>query len=392
MIPPPEKLEEGDSYLSKVHPSKRNGHLQCHLSEEGIAAQVQHISNHYPTALIIESSGNIYEKPAMEIMKAIYHGCTITQDEYEFLTDNLGYLFHYLVKIHTEQVKSEETLVHRRFSHEEVWNSTWDRYTDLCRDCEIAHLSPGSPNECRLVNGPLVHNRWLADRKDTSRYEAMVIGTHALLHLPLSLRGKILNMGLLADTEYTPPGISSAYFDSKAFKGDIQTRLDILGKYSTIPVLVEFQVTCQALQVPTQLYFAISTLARLQQGYGGPIILVIPSYFPVPDEGLDRYEEGKARQKYLVQLGETLGNMKGVAVCSLQIQSEAYDRYYHTYNPTWGGEPLFNKQGRQTREYMRRLSIAIMDLVGSLKDWCIPEAKRKEQVGHRPPKGDDVQE
>jgi hypothetical protein len=119
---------------------------------------------------------------------------------------------------------------------------------------------------------------------------------------------------------------------------------------------------------------------------------VIPSYFPVPDEGLDRYEEGKARQKYLVQLGETLGNMKGVAVCSLQIQSEAYDRYYHTYNPTWGGEPLFNKQGRQTREYMRRLSIAIMDLVGSLKDWCIPEAKRKEQVGHRPPKGDDVQE
>jgi len=394
MIPPPEKLEVGENYLSEVPLFSRNGHYVCHLNEVGIAAQIQQISNHYPTALDLQTFGNIWEKPAMEIMKAIHHGCTITNDEYEFLTDNLGYLFHYLVKIHFEQVKSEETLVHTRFSHEEIWNATWDRYTEICRECEIAHLSPGSPTECRLVNGPLVHRRLLDAKKDTSRYEAMVIGTHALLHLPLSFRGKILNMGLLSDTEYIPPGIPGTYLDPHTFKDDIQMRLDLLGKHSTIPVLVEFQVTRQEFKVPTQLYYAVSTLALLQQRYDGPIILVIPPYFPAPDEGVDRYEEGKARQRYLSYLGEALGDMKGVAVCSLQIQAEAYDGDYHTYNPTWSGEPLFNKQGRQTREYMRRLSVALMDLVGSLKGWCIPEAKRKEQVNHwlSGSEGDDVQE
>ncbi len=68
MIPPPEKLEVGENYLSEVPLFSRNGHYVCHLNEVGIAAQIQQISNHYPTALDLQTFGNIWEKPAMEIM------------------------------------------------------------------------------------------------------------------------------------------------------------------------------------------------------------------------------------------------------------------------------------------------------------------------------------
>jgi hypothetical protein len=382
MNEPPAPLERGQSYISVVPTHMRNGHTA--VNKDYLSAMVQHLSTTYPLHAQQAIPTNIWGPPAKQIMKAIYFDCTITESEHTFLTTNLGFMYHEVLHEHTTKVERDMTTVHKRFSAEELGNQhpQWDgMHRDMCIQCKVLHINPGSTTECRLTNGPLSISLVTLTPMDMQKYHAMMIGTQALQVLPMSLREKVVNMGSLNTWTYKAPGILQED-GPHTFEFEVQARLNLIQNLC-LPVLIEFTVDPSSRdKAPTQLYYAISTLARLQQNYAGPLILIIPPHLPDYDEDLDRYEAGKVQQCYLTDVGIAIGRMKGVGVCGLQIQTEKTVGHFHCINPTWAGEPLFAR-GRLTREYMRRTHDSLMGIIEALQPWSMTEDERRHQIGYR---------
>ena len=377
MATPPKPLAPGKSYISHIPPINRDGH-RCYDLDD-VMSQVHIFSSNYPERVPIPVSNNIWGEPAKEIVRAIVHQRTITGTEKAYLSMNIGFMYQQIVQEYTEQVKSNMTLVRKDFSQEELGAQIpmWD--TGNCQDCYVKHISDGLPGECRLVNGPLAIELVREETLKPDRYKAVMIGSKHLQVLSTTARREILNLGLIKEVQYPAPWSDA---EAQLYFSGIDDRLLLTGR-TMKPVFIEFTPLANEGKIPTQLFRAVMALAELQRRWESPIILVVPPYFPKPGEKVEDYNEGKKLHQHTAAIGVYLGRMVGLAVCPLLIQTVPYNEGYHLINPDWHGEPLFNKDGRQTREYLRRCKSALLELTEALQVWMVPDAERSIYVGYR---------
>ena len=377
MATPPKPLAQGKSYISQIPPRNREGHKCCDL--DGILSQVHILSSNYPEIIPIPESYNIWGEPAKDIIRAIRHLGTITGTEKQYLSTNIGYMYQQVVQEYTEQVKSNMTLVRNNFSQEELGANTPIWETGNCQECSVKHTNQGLPGECRLVNGPLAIDLVRVETLKPDRYQAVMIGSKHLQVLSTTAREEILNLGLIEEVQYPAPWSDA---EAQLYFTGIDDRLLLTGR-TMKPVFIEFTPLQNLGKIPTQLCYAISALAEIQRRWDSPIILVVPPYFPKPGEKVEDYNRGKLLHQHTAAIGNYLGKMLGLAVYPLLIQTVPYNEGYHLINPDWHGEPLFNKEGRQTREYLRRCKRALLELTEALQVWMVPDAERSLYVGYR---------
>ena len=358
---------------SRLEMSKLIGHRT--ITKEMINKYIQHLEEKYPLfdTDLEPAPPNKWAKHGKEIIKAMYDNQTLKEEEHRFLVANMGYIFNEIMAEYMAGARSRMSIVPRRISEEEMYGLQSILELQECAKCRVGHVMNSFPNECDATYGPYDVKRLKNQPMDINDYSAMIVGTDAMLLFYGEAVPMFLNLGitdpeqLLFDKNKT--GIADA----------VRDRIAILPKNCVMPILVEFHHDYLSNEsFPTQMHLVISSLAQVQREYDGPIILLIPPYRVQEGDGWNDYAKGKRYHEYWEKIGMQLGQMLGLAVGSVLMQSEYRDEHTVYNHNTWSVEPLFNEKRQCTREYHRRMYTMLVNICMHIHPWIVPVSERQK--------------
>jgi hypothetical protein len=358
--------------LDRLEQKEQVGHRT--VTKEMIHDYVQHLEAKYAVfdENLESAPPNKWAKYGKGIIQAMQAECTLKEDEHRFLVTNMGYIFNEIMIDYMAEARSRLSIVPKRLSEEEIFGIQASFVDQECAKCKVGHVLNPLPTECYSNYGPYDVKRLKNNPLDTKDYAAMVVGTDALLLFYARAVPMFLNLGITDQDQLSFDKNRTGIADA------VRDRIAILPKNCTMPILVEFRYDyLSAESLPTQMHLMISSLAQVQREYDGPIILLIPPYRVQEGDGWNDYAKGKRYHEYWEKMGTQLGQMLGLAVGSVLMQSEYRDENTVYNHASWTVEPLFNEKRQCTREYHRRMYGMLLNLCMYIHPWIVPVSKRQ---------------
>lgn len=373
MATPPFPTANPLDEVDKLGLNEQIGYLT--VNESQVLAYVNHLEEVYvdPDPTPEPSPPNKWADYSKAVVQAMQRGFTTNMSDQNFLSINIGYLFNQVTIEHMADMRSRQSIVHKDFSEEEIFGIQ-EYYSDQeCAKCKVGHVMEGNSTECPASYGPYDVELLKDSTMLFDSYAAMIVGTKSLIQLHEVATQIFLNVGIINLENI------SLKSSKTGLANEVRRRIQLLNVNSVMPILVEFYHDEQSSEsVPSQLHMAISTLAKLQRDYNGPIVLIIPPYQVKVGDGIAEYNKGKQTHKLWETMGSLLGKFMGLAVGSLIIQSEYWDTCLVANHPMWVVEPLFNENSQCAREYYRRIHETMMCITNALHQWIVPISKRQQ--------------
>jgi hypothetical protein len=291
----------------------------------------------------------------------------INVEEFNFYANHKGFI--YLPNI----VAIKRMLIGQRYASgcSEV---EYERRSELatlhplyCRLCNVKHhfSTVSHPQACLTLftNGPRLMGDLREDNSWRNDAQAVCIGVHSLLYMPLSLKHRIINLGNETEWDYSIPRSDTSLYaapitNETSLIGYIERVVTMLGPEIYVPIFVEFYYNPRYPCASVEFHIAgfANALRYCQQKYNGPIIGIIPP--ALTDEG-DTYEDYIRKKDRLLDKqvsANIVGQALGVPLIHIPAQITEYtESNAGLCYPYWNIEPIVTDVGTPTREYFHRV-------------------------------------
>jgi hypothetical protein len=291
----------------------------------------------------------------------------ISVEEFNFYANHKGFI--YLPNI----VTIKRMLIGQRYASgcSEV---EYERRNELvtlhplyCRVCNVRHhfSTVSHPQACLTLftNGPRLMGDLREDNSWRHDAQAVCLGVHSLLYMPLSLKHRIINIGNEIEWDYSIPRSETSLYAAPithemSLIGYINKVVTMLGPDIYVPIFVEYYDNPRYPGASVELHIAgfANALRYCQQKYNGPIIGLIP---PALTEEGDTYEDYTRKKDRLLDKqvsANIIGQALGVPMIHIPAQITEYtESNAGICYPYWNIEPIVTDMGTPTREYFHRV-------------------------------------
>jgi len=283
-----------------------------------------------------------------------------------------GFMFEQIfeqMQLLTEEKKIAQDTPVPEYSDRTPIMLTSDTY---CTHCKIGHNKGTAP--CHGV--PVIKNMTTAqlklDHVWRTTCKAIIISNKALVKLPASLQGVIINIQLPDNLTYEAEQDSNSQTDKESdLYREVMEILLIIGLKCTFPIFIEFLTPYQKTTAPEYHHTAFVRICKeIQNRYGGLIIPVLGLHMPNRNESTEKYQDNKRRLIPCTIKALALGRWLGVAIDVPSIQNTSVqEEQNRKLSPTWHNEPLFNMNAEPTREWYRRIAIYLSERINQLSPY-----------------------
>ena len=192
--------------------------------------------------------------------------------------------------------------------------------SSYCEQCDILHRF--SPGQCRSIrhHGPRNIEQLHIDRSWSTDIEAIVVGTMELIHLPVSLKKRVLNLGTTTRPLYSVPA-SINHMDQVIVSPDslhayLQTVVNLIGLERNLPIYVEFYPAIHMDSDPILCHILgfLKVIKVVQEQYKGPLVVIVAPVSPIEGATQHDYIKAKLQNASLQVMVYLLGYGYGVPV------------------------------------------------------------------------------
>jgi len=335
------------------------------------------VAGHFPQWRLLtldDSPRNSYADTCQRILWRIFGNQTVDLTDYTLLTYQFGHLVAHKLDIQRKKEMLQAQTVSGTIDEIDKGSPL-----GLCKNCNSTHFQ--FENQC-----PAPMDNFSGNGLDNPNWRTLakcvVIGWTSLTNLPTDTKGKIVNLSCPTVPGYQICGadqMTDSFIRGQPLYRFLLRKLLFIGLDNPLPVFVEFTTSKEAPSCSRQYNHAITFLTivkRAQEDYAGPIVVITPPTNYRPGLTWEEYTDEKTRIRMQGHCIHIIGQAIGVGTYDLWIN--ACPAGTNTIiRKTWNLVPLYNHSGATSREYQRRLTEKMTELVSSLETILVPGQRRR---------------